>query len=379
MKRSRIFTLAAIFATSLGFSACASKEGRSTGPLNCTAIGCGASVTLKTPLPGDFATIRTYSVSVCKNGQCLSGSFAQLTDAPVDGAGVGTSFPDPRTIDRDHSPHVEATVWAEAGGGFRLEAAYWPWSTEDAIDGDHFSLTVKGENQQVVATVDGSVTYTTSRPNGAGCEPTCHQATLEGTGKPGDGGTIADAEVPVDASVPDRCVLSADSTLPHVHLVSKAKKCVFSLAEARAGITIPYEVVIDEDVPGFAPLSPYPYGPNVSSLAVTEVLAGGSQSYCLCDQGLPWGACPEEDGGVSHPGSGTVCAPTTLKKGTYAREFAWDGVNWTGPSDTGNPKGAPFPPGDYTLSLATTPGKLAGDAGGSSLVAETKLLVRLVR
>jgi hypothetical protein len=34
--------------------------------------------------------------------------------------------------------------------------------------------------------------------------------------------------------------------------------------------------------------------------------------------------------------------------------LAWDGVNWDGPSDTGNPKGAPFPEGSYTVTVRGT-------------------------
>jgi len=61
------------------------------------------------------------------------------------------------------------------------------------------------------------------------------------------------------------------------------------------------------------------------------------------------------------------------------------GVNWTGPSDTGNPKGAPFPPGDYTLTVSTTPGTLevrdagATDAGNTAAAIDATFPIRLVR
>ena len=32
--------------------------------------------------------------------------------------------------------------------------------------------------------------------------------------------------------------------------------------------------------------------------------------------------------------------------------FPWDGRNWYGPSDTGNPKGPAFPAGSYVLELS---------------------------
>ena len=41
----------------------------------------------------------------------------------------------------------------------------------------------------------------------------------------------------------------------------------------------------------------------------------------------------------------------TLRAGRYEGSFEWTGRNWYGPSDTGNPMGAPFPPGTYTLEI----------------------------
>jgi len=45
--------------------------------------------------------------------------------------------------------------------------------------------------------------------------------------------------------------------------------------------------------------------------------------------------------------------PVILPAGQTPGAFAWTGVNWTGPSDTGNPYGAPFPAGAYTLEVST--------------------------
>lgn len=356
----------------VAFTGCANNDGGANARA-CSAIGCGSAVTIKTPLRATFPTIRASSIEVCRNAVCLSGSFATLTDPPSPGTGVGVSFPEPQTIDRDHTAHVDATISATGATGLQLEVAYWPWSMDDLRDGDLFELTVRDGAGRTVASASRSATYRTSYPNGKECGPVCRTATVES-----DGGAVTDSGAMPDASVPRDCVLGTASSLPHVQIVSKATQCVFSLAEARAGISIPYDVVIDEDVPGFAPVQPYPYGANVSSLFVAELLRGGSQSYCLCDQGLPYASCPLSDGGLSHP-NGTACEPTTLKKGVYSRAFIWDGVNWTGPSDTGNPKGSPFPPGDYTLTISTSQGKVAGDASSDAVSASARLLVRLVK
>ena len=143
------------------------------------------------------------------------------------------------------------------------------------------------------------------------------------------------------------CNGAASSTLDGVSLVFPDARCAFTQAEAAAGISIAYQVVVAHDVAGVHPVpgdagrceQPDP----ATGLIVTPDITGGGQRYCLCDTGL----CP------------STTFTSTLVAGTYAGAVAWDGRNWTGPSDTGNPKGAPFPPGTYNLGLhasATTDG-----------------------
>ena len=79
-------------------------------------------------------------------------------------------------------------------------------------------------------------------------------------------------------------------------------------------------------------------GPNVSWLHVMEFVNGGDQHYCICDTGL----CQSQD-----------WPEVTLLQGDYPASFSWDGRNWIGPSDYMNPKGDPFPPGEYTVSVAS--------------------------
>ncbi|MCC6526308.1 MAG: hypothetical protein IT373_26915 [Polyangiaceae bacterium] len=138
------------------------------------------------------------------------------------------------------------------------------------------------------------------------------------------------------------CQPVAISTLPGVSIHFLASDCAFTLAEAAAGITVDYEVVIESDVPGVVP-EPQDAGgcetPGPSGLILHEVLTGGAQQYCLCDVGL--------------------CAvnplpPVTLGAGTSPGAFVWHGENWTGPSDYGAPKGAQFPAGSYELTVSAT-------------------------
>lgn len=126
----------------------------------------------------------------------------------------------------------------------------------------------------------------------------------------------------------------------------------FTLAEAAKGVKFDYKIVVSEDVAGvvampFGPSFHEPAGP--SGLHPRERIAGDGQVYCLMDFGL---APPREAKG---PGK-------TLKKGTYAHAFDWDGRNWTGPSDFGNPKGKAFPAGTYDVSV-TIHGKLVTEKG----------------
>jgi hypothetical protein len=232
-----------------------------------------------------------------------------------------------------------------------------------------------------------------SKDSPPGHEPDASADTGAG-GKPpvsdsGTGGTRPlpdarpDVENPGDARPPLVCRPKVTSTIPGVTIEFSTTQCEYTLAAAKGGIVFDYRLVVERDVPGFQPPNfGYPYTENiVAGLYFNEVIAGGAENYCLCDQGLPFSQCPEPDGGT---GGHMICPLITIPKGTYTRSFTWDGVNWTGPSDTGNPKGKAFPPGDYTLTISTTPGTLAkedagADAGHSSAKLEATFPIRLVR
>ncbi len=186
---------------------------------------------------------------------------------------------------------------------------------------------------------------------------------------------------------PANCVLSNTSTIPHVHVEFPSQPCAFTQAEASAGIRFSYDVVIDEDVPGYMSRVSssgvvFVPGATVVGLQVATVIQGGTQRYCLCDEGDPPAFCPLGDGGFSYLTGNDTCKPITLTKGVYAQSWpsipiGWDGRNWDGPSDTTNPEGAPFPPGDYTLEISIA-GQIVGDAGTRDVDLDARFLVRLV-
>lgn len=113
----------------------------------------------------------------------------------------------------------------------------------------------------------------------------------------------------------------------------------FTVAEVAKGVKFGYKIVVSEDRAGVVAL---PFGPSfndaagASGLHPREAISGNNQRYCL------------EDYGLGFPPKGKAA---TLKKGEYKHAFEWDGLNWSGPSDTNNPKGKAFPAGTYDVTV----------------------------
>ena len=142
----------------------------------------------------------------------------------------------------------------------------------------------------------------------------------------------------------------------------------FTLKEAAKGIKLPYEFVVAANVKGVIPLAFGPSQsepPGKSGLHPREEIRGGDQYYCLCDYGLA--PPPDESREVAK----------TLKMGSYEQTIEWDGRNWMGPSDTGMPKGDPFPAGTYEVKV-TIHGKLLTERGKVpyQITGKTKLVLK---
>jgi hypothetical protein len=171
-------------------------------------------------------------------------------------------------------------------------------------------------------------------------------AIAAGCGEPRPAGPT---QPPAIDAVAAACTPTGASSLAGVTIDFPSPRCTFTLAEAAAGLAIPYRVVVASPVAQVVP-APLDAGgcgqPDASGLIVAGSIGGGTQRYCVCDTGL----CPAPDQ-----------TPHAVPAGTYPATFTWTGENWSGPSDTNNPKGPPFPPGDYTL-LVTTHGTHAGAA-----------------
>lgn len=168
----------------------------------------------------------------------------------------------------------------------------------------------------------------------------------------GQGCTCACSKGTVSCKPPKQtCPTGGSTTLPGVSILFPPGPCTVTVAEAAAGLTIQYDVLVAEKVAGVVPM-PQDGGQcgkaGPGGLIPFHMIAGGGQKYCLCDTGL---CMPPSD------------TPVDLQAGTFSSSFDWDGVNWAGPSDTGNPKGKPFPPGSYTVTVSAK-GTMPDGVGG---------------
>jgi hypothetical protein len=153
--------------------------GGSGGGIRCTLIGCGPAFKLIAPLPVPLEAIRTLDAELCRNDQCVRGSLARIT-----GTGIGVRIPDDDVRAETPGPYAEVFVMGGAGGALRLEASYYPLSTNDARNGDTFSVRLYDSNEQAAFSYRDRPELKESYPNGAPCPPRCMQATVDLTQTP---------------------------------------------------------------------------------------------------------------------------------------------------------------------------------------------------
>ena len=143
-------------------------------------------------------------------------------------------------------------------------------------------------------------------------------------------------DVPVSA-----CAPTYEGSIPGAILDLSKTPCAFSISAAKGVFNLGYKLSVESaqklsvggDLGGCPPQASSIHG----GIATFEQVGGNSQKWCLCDTGL--------------------CAPvkppfTASTPGSYDVAFTWDGMNWYGPSDTGNKPGPAFPAGSYTFSVS---------------------------
>lgn len=200
------------------------------------------------------------------------------------------------------------------------------------------SMTSTSSTSGTTAPTTTEATTTTDPPT-TGATATGATQTTGDTQTTGATDTDTATDTATDTGNDVLCTGTTESTLPGVEVAWTPQKCVFTLAEAMAGIDFTYTVDVAEPVENVLP-SPNDagncQGPGPSGLIVSGDVDGNGQHYCLCDQGL----CPP----LEQP-------PVDLVAGSYPATFSWNGVNWSGPSDTNNPFGPAFPPGEYIVQV----------------------------
>jgi len=144
-------------------------------------------------------------------------------------------------------------------------------------------------------------------------------------------------------SGPPCSVENVRGTVPGVTISIFADKCVFAPGEKAQ---FRYEVTTTADVPALATVASQSCGSCRRASGNPESWihwiidgrgpSGQSIHYCLCDTGC----CPPDEAASFH-----VDAKTS--RGV----IDWSGHAWDGPSDTNQPQGDSFPPGDYNVEV----------------------------
>jgi hypothetical protein len=140
-------------------------------------MGCGAAFQLqKLSIGGDLTDVPQMTIEVCRNKECLTGSFGQAR-YPDSNDSATVTFPDPSTIEETKSAHVDAFIveGAATTPGLQLSVDYYPYNFNGLEDGDVYGVTVR-RGSTVVGSFEKTVTYRVSYPNGVACGPECRNA-----------------------------------------------------------------------------------------------------------------------------------------------------------------------------------------------------------
>lgn len=179
-----------------------------------------------------------------------------------------------------------------------------------------------------------------------GCDCSGYRSSAEPAGD-------ASADALLDASLDSwletdagdsRCRACATGDLEGVELCVEADRCSFEVGEGGT-----FDVVLR--IERTAPIHVAGWGdPEMCS----ECFLPTEDPFSYVGFGI-W----SEDGSVRYcPACDVGCCsnfpPTEmiLSRGEHFTSFEWPGVQWDGPSDTGNPYEGPFPPGSYMARVS---------------------------
>lgn len=140
----------------------------------CTLAGCWSNLTIQAPLPDTTEAIRALSLEVCLNGACHAVEFATISEHQSLG-GLRAFVP------YDASNSIETTVWLTVSRESERYVLKASWTLPNATklqDGDHYRVTLRDASGQPWRTVETSVTYWWTYPNGEACPPGCRRAEI---------------------------------------------------------------------------------------------------------------------------------------------------------------------------------------------------------
>lgn len=312
-----VFSLITAFACGCGSNPASTAAAADCSPCGpCKPIGaCPASC-----LGPDAASDAT----VCPDASPSSASDTASDATPVSDTGQDA------TPSTDIGPDVPDTT-VDAGPGFTSsKGGCAPWFGQ-GCGGCACEKAVCADTPECCSTLWGQACALECADKGGPCT----------TGDVvGDGGKDAGT----GDTGPFACEVKYEGAIPGAKLDLSKTPCVFSISQAGGTFALPYDVIVKAATPlwntdpnaGQCP--PQNVFGGVATFVTLEGLGDGTpQKWCLCDVGL---CAPPKD--ISY---------TATTPGTYTHAFTWDGKNFQGPSDTNQQPGAPFPPGQYTLTV----------------------------
>jgi hypothetical protein len=140
---------------------------------DCTDAGCASGMNAHFTVPLFNDDIRASTLSICRNNDCLTGSFSSLP--PDSGANVGIAFANGSVTSR--------TAWGTAilRPSGEIEVTYQVSDSRDLHDGDLYRVTVTDASGTPHTAIEKNVTYAVNFPNGEDCGPTCRNIELDGS------------------------------------------------------------------------------------------------------------------------------------------------------------------------------------------------------
>jgi len=154
--------------------ALACSEGKS-----CGAVGCGPVASIHIPLRATDLASGGLLIEVCRNTECRSGGLYFSDTGQASSADI--NYAEGATNAVATCSRVDATLEYVSSTSSRLNIGWW-WtcSSDQLSNGDRYRVNVTTSAGVAIASVDTSVNYTTSTPNGAECGPVCHSAEITG-------------------------------------------------------------------------------------------------------------------------------------------------------------------------------------------------------